>query len=670
MRVLFFALILLSFHLAADSQRFQPEDVFALNWVSNPQVSADGSFVVFTKNFMDIMEDKRRSNLWRIDSNGSNARPITSGARNDGGAVISPDGARLAYVSGDDKGAQIFIRFLDSGETQQLTRLANGPGSLSWSPDGQWLAFTMLVPKAPSVMGEMPPPPKGAKWADPPIVVERSGFRFDGVGTLPLGFSHVFVVAATGGAPRQLTQGEFNHHGPIAWTTDSQTLYFSANRNENAEMKLNDSEIYRVDRNGGELFAVTDRDGPDGNVQMSPDGKMLAWTGYDEEYLSYQGNRLYVMNLDGSDRRELAADLDRGINDIAWASDSRGIYAQYDDEGNTVLALISLRGKVTPLADNLSGLSLSRPYSGAQFAVGGRNTFAYTAGDSLRPAELAIGRGSNEPRRVTNLNSNLLDHRNLAQVEEIWLKSSFDGADIQAWVAYPPDFDSAKEYPLLLEIHGGPHTTYGPHFAAEVQLFAAAGYVVVYANPRGSTSYGHDFANLIHHNYPSEDFDDLMSTVDAVIARGSIDTDRLYVTGGSGGGVLTAWIVGTTDRFRAAVVAKPVINWISFALSADMPPFFTQYWFPTMPWEDPMGYWNRSPLSRVGNVSTPTMLLSGEADWRTPMWEAEQYYHALKLRGIDTALVRIPGASHSIANRPSQLIAKAAAILAWFEKYP
>lgn len=213
------------------------------------------------------------------------------------------------------------------------------------------------------------------------------------------------------------------------------------------------------------------------------------------------------------------------------------------------------------------------------------------------------------------------------------------------------------------------HTAYGPHFAAEIQLFAAAGYVVVYANPRGSTSYGGEFANLIHHNYPSEDYDDLMDTVDSVLARGYIDTDQLYVTGGSGGGVLTAWIVGKTDRFRAAVVAKPVINWASFALTSDNPAYFTRYWFPAMPWEDPMGYWKRSPLSLVGNVTTPTMLLTGESDWRTPMWESEQFYAALKLRGVDAALVRLPGASHSIAKRPSQLLAKVSAILTWFEQH-
>ena len=247
--------------------------------------------------------------------------------------------------------------------------------------------------------------------------------------------------------------------------------------------------------------------------------------------------------------------------------------------------------------------------------------------------------------------------------------TSAGGLEIEGWIVTPPDFDASKKYPLILEIHGGPFTAYGPHFSAEIQLMAAAGYVVLYTNPRGSTSYGYDFANEIHHNYPGQDYDDLIAGVDAAIARGYVDADRLYVTGGSGGGVLTAWIVGKTDRFRAAVSAKPVINWISTVLTTDIGAFMPEYWFASQPWEDPDSYWERSPLSLVGNVSTPTMLMTGEQDHRTPIPEAEQYYQALQLRKIDTALVRIPDASHGIAGRPSQLIAKVDNILAWFAKY-
>jgi acylaminoacyl-peptidase len=257
----------------------------------------------------------------------------------------------------------------------------------------------------------------------------------------------------------------------------------------------------------------------------------------------------------------------------------------------------------------------------------------------------------------------------MGRVEEVAFKSSVDARALQGWIIKPPGFDPARKYPLLLEIHGGPFASYGPSFAAELQLYAAAGYLVFYMNPRGSTSYGQEFADLIHHDYPDKDYDDLMSGVDEIASRGYVDADRLFVTGGSGGGVLTAWIVGHTDRFRAAVVVKPVINWASFVLTADMTNYFYRYWFDGFPWDDVQAYWKRSPLAYAGKVRTPTMLMTGEADYRTPSTEAEQFYEALKMRNIDTALVRVPNASHDISARPSLLIDKVAYVLAWFHAH-
>ncbi|MGZ8346539.1 MAG: alpha/beta hydrolase family protein, partial [Allosphingosinicella sp.] len=273
-------------------------------------------------------------------------------------------------------------------------------------------------------------------------------------------------------------------------------------------------------------------------------------------------------------------------------------------------------------------------------------------------------------RQLTRLNAELLDNKSLGVVRRIETPSSFDGRPIEAWLTLPPGHVEGQRHPLILEIHGGPFAAYGPHFSTDYQLYAAAGYAVLSANPRGSTSYGAEFANLIHHAYPGNDYDDLISSVDAAIAQGFADPDRLFVTGGSGGGVLTAWIVGKTNRFRAAATQKPVIDWSSFALTADGPAFFSRYWFGAYPWEQPDAYWQRSPLSLVGNVQTPTLVVVGSEDYRTPVSEAEQYYTALQLRGVPTALVKVPGAGHgSIAARPSQSGAKAAAILAWFERY-
>lgn len=332
------------------------------------------------------------------------------------------------------------------------------------------------------------------------------------------------------------------------------------------------------------------------------------------------------------------------------------------------IANISLSGKVTDLTEGLGGTSIGRPYTSGSYSIAANGNYAYTWGETLEPADLGTGNKGNN-RRVTQVNEDLFDHKQLGKVEEIWYKSSYDGLDINGWIVTPPDFDPTKKYPLILEIHGGPFSSYGPEFSAEIQLMAAKGYVVLYTNPRGSTSYGEAFGNEINKNYPSHDYDDLMSGVDEMIRRGYIDESQLFVTGGSGGGVLTSWIVGKTNRFKAAVVAKPVINWYSWSLNADMSAFATRYWFEKKPWEDPESYIKHSPISLVGNVTTPTMLLTGEADLRTPIHESEQFYTALKLRGIETAMVRIPGAFHGIAAQPSNLIGKVAAILSWFDKY-
>ncbi len=662
--------ILLTFATAAsaDYPALAPEDVFQLQYASNPIVDSKGDRVLYLRHVMDVVKDRSLANLWQIDVDSGEERPVTSGPIGVSGAVLAPDATRVAYTGQDDVGAQLFVTWLDVPRTAQLTRLAERPGNLAWSPDGRWLAFSMLVPAEAPTMGKLPRKPERAEWAAPPEVVERAVYRNDGSGKRPHGFVQVFVISADGGSPRQLTFGEFDHENGIAWSADSKALYISANRNPDWETDVLNTDIYRLDVASGDIVALTERKGPDYAPAASPDGRHVAYLGFDDQRLSYQRNRLYLMDPDGGQRRELLPGLDRSIDALQWSGDGRKIFIQYDNHGKTILASVDLSGALDELADNLGGTSLGRPYTGAQFGVGGNGVYAFTSGSPSSPADISVGRRGKH-RSLTRLNDNLLPYRQLAAVEELSLQSSFDQRAIQAWVVKPPGFDPARRYPLILEIHGGPHAAYGPHFAAEIQLYAAAGYVVLYTNPRGSTSYGEEFGNLIHHNYPGEDYDDLMSAVDAVVARGYIDPEQLYVTGGSGGGTLTAWIVGSTDRFRAAVVAKPVINWASFILTADVSPYFSRYWFAEMPWEDPDAYWKRSPLSKVGNVTTPTMLLTGEEDLRTPIAETEQYYQALKLRGVDTAMVRMPGAYHSIYKRPSQLLGKVTAILEWFGRH-
>jgi acylaminoacyl-peptidase len=528
----------------------------------------------------------------------------------------------------------------------------------------------MFVPEPAESFVKLPPKPEGAEWASPAKVITRTDYRADGAGYTEEGYEQIFVLSADGGTPRQITWGPYHQGGTIAWTPDSSTMIFSANRHEDREWDPANSEVYEVSLADGGINALTDRHGPDFRPVLSPDGTMIAYLGNDERYQGYDITRLYVMDRDGSNPRLVSGSLDRSVNAAEWKADGSGLYFQYDDEGNTKIAFISLDGQVQDLAPDVGGLSLGRPYSGGQFSVSDGGRFAFTQSRPSYPADLAVGEeGPGDVRRLTHLNDDLFARKELAEVEEIWWDSSFDDRRIQGWIATPPGFDPNEKYPLILEIHGGPFANYGDRFSAEVQLYAAAGYVVLYANPRGSTSYGQEFGNLIHHAYPSQDFDDLMSGVDAVIARGYVDEENLFVTGGSGGGVLTAWIVGHTDRFAAAVSAKPVINWYSFVLTSDGIPFFYKYWFPGPPWENLEQYMQRSPLHHVGNVTTPTMLLTGEVDYRTPISESEQFYAALKIMKVPTALVRIPEASHGIAARPSYLISKVLHILEWFDRY-
>ncbi|MEE2877135.1 MAG: S9 family peptidase [Candidatus Neomarinimicrobiota bacterium] len=655
---------------AGGGQKFTLSEFFELEYASDPQISPDGKRVVYVRNFADIMTDRRYSNLWVIDTDGKNHRPLTTGHRNDRSPRWSPDGLKLIYVSNMEGSSEIYMRWMDSGQTGRLTNVRYPPGGITWSTDGEMIAFSMFVKKAPSLPAKMPDKPAGAKWADPPKVIDKMIYRSDGLGYRENGYTHIFTLPAEGGTPRQLTSGDFHHGGSVEWTADDSALVFSANRRDDWEHEGKDSEVYEISTIDGSLKQLTKRKGPDSSPTLSPDDKTIAYTGYDDRYQGYQVSDLYTTDRKGTATKNITQSLDRSVGNILWSKDGKGIYVIYSDKGNGKIAYFALNGKVQVIAGNVGGTSIGRPYSSGSFTVSDNGTIAFTVTRPGRPADVAVvSTKGGKPKRITALNEDLFSHKQLASVEEIWYKSSHDGRDIQGWIAKPPGFDPKKKYPLLLEIHGGPFANYGDRFSAEIQAFAAAGYVVLYTNPRGSTSYGEEFGNLIHHAYPGDDFFDLVSGVDAVIDKGYIDEKNLFVTGGSGGGVLTAWLVGRTDRFTAAVSAKPVINWYSFVLTADMYGTFTKYWFPGFPWEMPEHYHKRSPLSLVGNVTTPTMLLTGEADYRTPMSESEQYYQALKLRKIDTKLVRIPGASHGIYRRPSQHIAKVAEILEWFEHY-
>lgn len=652
----------------ASEKSLQLEDVFDLEYANQIEFSHDAELVYFVRNRMDIKTDKKVSNIWSVNVKSKKMLPVTSGVHIDYAPELSPQGDRLAFISTRDGSSQIYVKWLTSGAVAKISNLTQSPRALHWAPDGKSIVFSQFVPEPAKTPVSLKGKPKGANWAKPPIFIDDVFYRADGAGYNKPGFTHLFKIDANGGNAQQLTSGQFNHGGNVSFSPDGETIYFSANRHREHELKITNSEVYALDIKSLEIKAVTDRIGPDSSPAVSPNGRLLAYLGYDDKRTNYENTNIYVLDLDKGESRVLSEKLDRNIESIQWDSKSRGLFYSYDSQGQTVVAHQPLKGKSKVITEKVGSVSFGRPYSGGDFDVSVKGDIAFTMADTQRPADVAlVKRGKTQ--RLTHLNKDALGNKALGKVEELWVKSKYDQLDIQGWVVYPPNFDSTKKYPLVLEIHGGPVANYGPHFSAEAQLFAAKGNVVLYMNPRGSDSYGKAFAQTIHHNYPSNDFDDLMTGVDALIEKGFIDEERLFVTGGSGGGVLTAWTVGHTDRFAAAVVAKPVINWFSFVLTADFYPYFADYWFPGKPWEHTEHYMKRSPISYVGNVKTPTMLLTGDADYRTPISETEQYYQALKLQGVETAMVRIPDASHGITARPSNLMNKVAYIQWWFDKH-
>ncbi len=667
----FFLFVCFGVFAQVPEGHFDYMDLFDLQMVSSPEISPDGSTIVYERHQYDVMTDSKIVNLWQISTDGTRHFPITSGTQNYGNVTWSPDGRAFAFTSNEDGSNQIYVYWLESKTKAALTNFTESPSNLSWSADGTQLLFSKFVPESSkAITPDIPSPPRGAKWEKGADVIDKVVYRRDGGGYVQDGYSHIFLIAADGGTARQLTSGPYQYSSP-SWAPDGQHILYTVNKNDDAELDPNNEQIFQHNLNTGKAKQLTTARGPYNSPKISPDGKYIAYTGFKDKFLGYQLTELYLLNREGGEPQVISSNFKQDISSIRWAKDSKSIYFRYDEEGNSKVGQLDLKGNATTIAENLGGPSIGRPYGGGAYSVSNKGDVAFSHVTTATPSELAVieNKRNAKPKLLTQLNANLLTSKKTGKVEEIWVDSSVDDFKVQGWIITPPDFDPTKKYPMILEIHGGPYTNYGARFSPELQFMASRGYVVVYTNPRGSTSYGEEFASYINHNYPSEDYNDLMDATNYVVDQGYVDENNLFITGGSGGGVLTSWSIGMTDRFSAAVVAKPVINWYSFVLTADSISFFSKYWFKKKPWEAPEDYLKFSPISLVGNVKTPTMLLTGQQDYRTPMSETEQYYSALKLQGIDAVMVRIAGSGHGIATKPSNLFRKVGYITNWFDNY-
>ncbi len=643
-----------------------------LDWerVSDAQIAPDGSRIVYTRQHVNTLEDKWESSLWILNADGSQHRFLVKGS----GARWSPDGKRVMYLAdGEPKGPQLFVRWVDAdGPATQITHVVETPRNAKWSPDGKSVAFSMFVAESEKWTISMPSEPKGAKWTPAPRVVGTLHYRQDQVGYLEDGFTHLFVVPSEGGTPRALTTGkwsvgagELRGGASIDWTPDGKSVVFDGNRSLDADVQYETSQLYVADVATGAIRELVAKPGSWGRPSVSPDGRTVAFTGHAPTGHSHTVSDLYVIPIGGSGSsdgmRKISADYDRDPINLRWAPDGTGLYFDADDRGARNVQFASVVGGVKPVTSGRHMLSFDSVSKGL--------VAAGISADLDHPQDV-VTFSLKQPGQVTKLtdvNGDVLQGKQLAKIDEVTYASS-GNARIMGWIVKPPSFDASKKYPLILEIHGGPFGNYNVGFNYMFQNFAANGFVVLVTNPRGSTGYGSDFINGIDHNYPGPDYDDLMAGVDTVVGKGYIDTSRMYVSGCSGGGVLSSWVIGHTDRFAAAAVRCPVIDWLSMAGHTDVP-LFTYSFFKKPFWDDPSDWLSHSSLMSVGKVTTPTLLMTGVLDRRTPMPQTEEYYSALKVKGVPVKLLQFNEEYHGTGSKPSNYIRTQLYMMSWFNKY-
>ena len=628
-------------------------------WTSNPTISPNGEQILYSRSWINLIDDKRETDLWIMNKNGSTNRFFLNGSN----GKWSPDGSKIAFIKkGEPNGTQIFIKYLGvEGEPTQITKLEKSPSSMEWSPDGKFIAFLMHVSSEAALdpIG-VPERPKGATWTKGPQVIDQVDYSQDRVGFLERGFRQIFVVPSEGGTARQITFGEFDDiSGGISWLKDSESIVFSSYQKEDAEYARGQSNLYSVNINNLNLIELTSREGTESSPTVSPDGSKIAFVGSTWTKNFYHDRKMYVMDIDGSNLRCITESLDQTPSPGVWGKNSSGVYFNVREFGQSNVYHADIKGKVKKITNGNHMLTMND-------LVGSDAVATWT--DPANPSDIisfSIDK-PNKINRLTDVNKDIFYNVEFGEVEEITYKS-VDEKYVQGWIVKPPNFDSNKKYPLVLRIHGGPHSMYHVGFNYNFQLHAAQDQVVLYTNPRGSTGYGYDFANAIQNAYPGNDYDDIMYGVDEVISRGYIDENRMYVYGGSGGGVLTSWIVGKTDRFAAASVNYPVTNWFSFVGTTDGATWY--YNFKNYPWEDPSEHIKRSPLMYVANVKTPTMLMCGEEDLRTPISQTEEYYQALKMNKVPTVMIRFKDEYHGTSSKPSNFLRTHGYINAWFDKH-
>ncbi len=696
----------------AQKRNITEKDLFNFVWIADPQVAPDGSRVAFVRVTVNAKKDGYDTAIWTVSTSSGEPHQLTAGPR-DSSPRWSPDGQNICFVRVPEKDGrpdqpQLFMLSMQGGEAWQFTSLPRGSGNPQWSPNGKIISFsngatteelakqkeTLPVPAPASATQPAASPTPNASPKPSPEresdvrVITRAVYRSNDSGYLDFKHpSHIWVVNAprTGEdkvTPTQLTRMNYSD-GNVTWAKDSQSIYFVSDHRDEPYYDLPKTDVYVVPVEGGQASRVTTFDMSAAAFSLSPNGKQVAfYASKNRPVQSYTEPDLWVLDLSGEAQpRNLTANFDYDLGSgvggdnsaprggggfpPVWSADGKSIIALYGKEGKANLGRFDVTtGKETDVTTgNQAVLSFRATQDGSKFAL--------LISTPTRIGDLFwLDKAGSTPKQLTHVNDELFSKLNLTEPEEIWY-TSFDGKKIHTWVQKPPNFDPNKKYPLILNIHGGPHTAYGWVFDHEFQWMAAKGYVVLYPNPRGSTTYGQDFGNIIQYHYPGDDFKDLMVGVDELLKRGYIDEKKLGVTGGSGGGLLTDWTVGHTTRFAAAVAQRDIASWADWWYTADFT-LFQPSWFKAPPFEDPEDYKARSPITYINDVKTPMMFILGEADWRTPTYAGgEEMFRALKYKKIPTVMVRFPNETHELSRsgQPWHRIERLEHIVGWFDKW-
>lgn len=683
--VVFCSATVLPVFASPAKQPITATDIFGIAYAMSPAISPDGKTVVYLKEWMDATADTYRSQLWLSDFAGRTQRPASAETDDVSDIRWSPDGSQLAFVAradaatsktlSTDSARQIHVLSRSGGIAHRVGTLPANPYRIAWSPDGTRIAFVMKVAVPAPTLGIIDKPPEGTAWQPQPFITERLRFRFDGPGFIGDETHDIFVVTVATGDVRRLTHGEALFGGPLgvagslSWSPDGRFIVASAHTAHEAQYTPRESDVYRINADSGVVRRLTNLPGGEARAAISPDGRWLAFLRTERSPINHQDPKLAVMPVNGGAMKILSLTLDRPVSDLQWAADSRAVFANYDDRGISRLARFGLDGRIAPVAEKLGSWALAYVW-GASFSVAPSGAFVMTTADERTPGDVAVGHvGKTGTLRITRLSDDFLAKRAPSSTEAFTLKVGAEKLEISGWLVKPPGFDPTRKYPVILSIHGGPYLYFGPRWDYRHEVMAGKGYIVAYINPRGSTGYGEAFAQLTDKAFPGADYPDFEATADYLTALPFVDKDRMYVTGGSGGGTLTAYIIGRTARYRAAASEYPVVDYTSWSLLSDNPAIYTQHWAGGFPWTNAAHYASISPLSLVGNVKTPTLLVCSEEDWRTPINQCEMYYTALKLRGVEAALVRYPDEAHEIQGYPSNRVSEINILLGWFARH-